>query len=343
LLNFEKHYDSFDGLRLGAAALVLWTHHFALTKSDIPFSGPLRVNYGIVGVYVFFAISGYLNALSLDRRRSVPGFLSARAVRIYPALIVCVLTTIALGAVVSKVSLAEYFFSKDTLKYGVYNSTMFRGFMVFELPGVFEGNPLPSVVNGSLWTLPMEAMIYILFAVAMSAFTFRSETSIGLFVVAVVALIIADTIQGPFRETGGAFLKFAVVFLAGSSIAALSKRGLWVALGHVVAVGLILVLLPWSAMAGWLILLAALVICVGSIRPPDLLRPRFDISYGFYLYAFPIQQAAVQFFGDFGTSLMIAVLATVIVATLSCFLIEQPSRDFFRSVTRRPVESVAST
>jgi peptidoglycan/LPS O-acetylase OafA/YrhL len=336
LLDSEGHYDSFDILRLFAAALVLWTHHFVLTGSAAPFCEPLRVNYGIVGVYIFFAVSGYLNALSIDRRRSVPDFLLARAVRIYPALIICVLITIALCTLITRVGLVEYFFSKETLKYAAYNSTMLRGFMVFDLPGVFETNPLSSVVNGSLWTLPMEAMIYVLFAVTMSAFAFRPETSIGLFVVAIVALVMSDRTQGPFRETDGAFLKFAVVFLAGSSIAALRQRGLWIALGHVVAVGLVLLLLPWTSMVGWLILLTALVICIGSTRPPDFLRPRFDISYGFYLYAFPLQQSAVQVFGGFKASLLVATLATLLFATLSCFLVEQPSRSLFRAMKRHP-------
>jgi peptidoglycan/LPS O-acetylase OafA/YrhL len=333
MMDSERHYDSFDILRLFAAALVLWTHHFALTGSEATFCEPLRVNYGIVGVYIFFAVSGYVNALSVDRRRSMFGFLKARAVRIYPALIVCVAVTIILCAVFTHVRLVEYFFSKETLKYAAYNSTMLRGFMVFPLPGVFETNPYPFVVNGSLWTLPLEAMIYIIFATTMSAFAFRPETSLALFVVAVASLIIADSTQGPFRETGGAFLKFAVMFLAGSSIAALSlTRSLWLALGHMVAAGGILLMFPTSAMVGWLVLLAVLVVCVGSVRPPEFLRPRYDISYGFYLYAFPLQQMAISYFGGFVASLVAASIGTITLATLSCFFVERPARDFFRAV-----------
>jgi peptidoglycan/LPS O-acetylase OafA/YrhL len=338
LLNSDRHYDSFDILRLFAAALVLWTHHFVLTGSQAPFCEPLRVNYGIVGVYIFFAVSGYVNALSIDRRRSVASFLSARAVRIYPALAACVATTIILCAFLTHFGLVEYFFSKDTLKYAIYNSTMLRGFMVFPLPGVFETNPYPLVVNGSLWTLPIEATIYIVFVILMSAFTFRPETSLWLFILAAAALIIADEMQGPFRETAGAFLKFAVTFLAGSSIAALRlSRGRWFALAHMFAIGLILLLFKESSMVGWLVLLAVFVVGVGSVRPPQFLRPRFDISYGFYLYAFPLQQITVSFFGDFLASLIAASLGTITLATLSCFLVEQPSRTFFKqNVACRP-------
>jgi peptidoglycan/LPS O-acetylase OafA/YrhL len=340
MLDSEKHYDSFDILRLFAAALVLWTHHFALTGSEAPFCKPLRVNYGIVGVYIFFAVSGYLNALSVDRRRSVFGFLSARAVRIYPALVICVAFTILICAFFSHVGLVDYFFNKETLKYAVINSSMLRGYMVFYLPGVFETNPYPLAVNGSLWTLPLEAIIYIGFAICMSAFTFRPEAALGLFVVAVAALIISDAMQGPFRETAGAILKFAVIFLAGSSIAALQlRRGLWPALGHIVAFGIVLQRFEQSSMVGWLVLLAALVIGVGSVRPPEFLRPRFDISYGFYLYAFPLQQMAISYFGGFGVSLVVASIGTVVLATLSCFLVERPARNFFRAVKLRSAVS----
>jgi peptidoglycan/LPS O-acetylase OafA/YrhL len=338
-LDSQKHYDSFDILRLFAAALVLWTHHFVLTGSKAPFCEPLRVNYGIVGVYIFFAVSGYVNALSIERRQSVASFLSARAVRIYPALAACVATTIIVCAFLTRVGLVDYFFSMDTLKYGIYNSTMLRGFMVFSLPGVFETNPYPLIVNGSLWTLPIEATIYVVFAILMSTFTFRPETSLWLFILAATALIIADETQGPFRETGGAFLKFGVMFLAGSSIAALRlSRGHWSALAHMCAIGLMLLLFKQSSMVGWLVLLAVAVVGIGSVQPPEFLRPRFDISYGFYLYAFPLQQIAVSFLGGFFVSLIVASLGTILLATLSCFLVEQPSRDLFRKFisARRP-------
>jgi len=331
LLGSQRHHDSFDLLRLFAAALVLWTHHFALTGSPVPFCEPLRVNYGIVGVYIFFAVSGYVNALSIDRRRSLSSFLVARAVRIYPALVACVAFTIVVCAFLSRESWVAYFSNVETLKYAIYNSTLLRGFMVFHLPGVFEANPYPLIVNGSLWTLPIEATIYVIFAILMSASMFRPETSWWLFIMAASALIIADEMRGPFRETNGAFLKFGVMFLAGSSIASLRlSRGRWSALAHMLAIGCILLWFKQSVMVGWMVLLAVAVVGAGSLRPPDLLRPRFDISYGFYLYAFPCQQIAVLFFGSFLASIFAAAVGTIALATLSCFLVEQPSRDLFR-------------
>jgi peptidoglycan/LPS O-acetylase OafA/YrhL len=38
------------------------------------------------------------------------------------------------------------------------------GHVHFALPGVFANNPLPSIVNGQLWTIPFELYCYITLA-----------------------------------------------------------------------------------------------------------------------------------------------------------------------------------
>ena len=86
-----KYRPDVDGLRAIAVILVLNFHAF-----------PQAAPGGFVGVDVFFVISGFLItgliAHELDQKRfSLLGFYSRRIRRIFPALIVVLAATLALG------------------------------------------------------------------------------------------------------------------------------------------------------------------------------------------------------------------------------------------------------
>ncbi len=90
--------NSFDVLRLAAAAMVLVGHSFYLAGRSEPTVPLTGTGISFVGVLVFFAISGFLVTGSwLHDRRVVP-FVVKRALRIMPALVVVlVLTAYLLG------------------------------------------------------------------------------------------------------------------------------------------------------------------------------------------------------------------------------------------------------
>jgi len=112
-------------------------------------------------VDMFFVISGFLIAASLQRN-SVQGYLASRALRILPALIVCVgLSTFVLGPLLT--TSADYWRNPQTWQYFTHNATLHRA--EFFLPGVFEQLPR-TAINGSLWTLPIEAQLYIALLIA---------------------------------------------------------------------------------------------------------------------------------------------------------------------------------
>ena len=79
-------------------------------------------------------------------------FAVARALRIYPALIVANVLVVA-GFFLTTLPLGEYFSSLQSLRYLVVNSALLE--VQYRLPGVFVGNPWDTV-NGVLWTLPIE-------------------------------------------------------------------------------------------------------------------------------------------------------------------------------------------
>ena len=75
----------FNAIRLIAALQVLYVHVAVnLALPNVPF---LRFAEQFPGVPVFFAVSGFLILDSFMRSRSIFDYLTARALRIYPALI----------------------------------------------------------------------------------------------------------------------------------------------------------------------------------------------------------------------------------------------------------------
>ena len=79
---------------------------------DWPRRGPrvLGIPIHSLGLYAFFAISGYLIATSWANNPALVPFLVNRTLRIFPALVVVVLVTVVLiGSAVSSLGPAQYF------------------------------------------------------------------------------------------------------------------------------------------------------------------------------------------------------------------------------------------
>jgi peptidoglycan/LPS O-acetylase OafA/YrhL len=73
----NQRAGNFDLMRLVAASLVFWSHQYSISG----FKEPLVPWVGSVGgfaVYVFFAISGYLNSQSVVRSRRRRNLISRR-------------------------------------------------------------------------------------------------------------------------------------------------------------------------------------------------------------------------------------------------------------------------
>ena len=153
--------NNFDTLRLAAALFVLISHQHALTGMREP--SVLNVHsLGGLGVLIFFSISGFLVAQSWQADPNVWRFALKRLLRIWPALAVVVtLAALVLGPLVSSLPWREYYASPIIPEY--FKNLRFE--LRDELPMRFEGNALPTAVNGALWTIPLELKCYIALAV----------------------------------------------------------------------------------------------------------------------------------------------------------------------------------
>ena len=109
-------------------------------------------------VPMFFALSGFLVAGSLERSKTLGVFLGLRALRIAPALVCEVLlSALILGPALTLLPLHDYFSDPQFYQYFL---NIF-GDIHYQLPGLFLSNPLPQTVNGQLWTVPFELGCYI--------------------------------------------------------------------------------------------------------------------------------------------------------------------------------------
>lgn len=323
--------NNFDALRLLGAALVLINHSMVLAGNRA--FGFASQSMSTLGVAMFFAISGYMIASSWMRDPNPGRFILRRARRIMPALAFVVIVSLALiGPMVTTVSISDYVSHPNTRRY--LGNLIF--YVSYALPGVFSTNPYPNAVNGSLWTLPVEVMMYVstplLVLLARRHAGLILLTLLGTLALAMVfyirhppAFIILDT------EFWSATTLFPY-FVAGAVIATLRMERLldW----RVGVVAFLLMdftpqLLGTLQNAALCIVLPYAVIAVGQARWPVVAQVGRlgDFSYGTYLWAFPIQQLVVSLTRpDFGgwNNVLVATPFILLMAVVSWYLIERP-------------------
>src|SRR5579871_4355495 len=169
--------NNFSLLRLSAALIVVLMHSSPVLGLGPPENGFLLAQvgrgFGPMALDWLFVTSGFLVTASLFNRGDVNHFIWARALRLYPALWLCLpLLVFVLAPAVSALPAREYYTSKETWTYFWRGVTLVNGIR-YSLPGVFDGNPLKGEFNGSLWTLPVELRMYIYCVVGWVAFSWR--------------------------------------------------------------------------------------------------------------------------------------------------------------------------
>jgi peptidoglycan/LPS O-acetylase OafA/YrhL len=190
------------------------------------------------------------------------------------------------------------------------------------MPGVFETNHFREALNGSLWSLPYEVKMYVALVLCLAAARYNLYTPIVIFVSAalLMALSASGILPHPEENT---WLTLSTLFLAGSALAATRIfLGLPAAIAGTGAVAAALAFVGARNVASEL-LITALVIATGCFTSPKWLRPPLDISYGVYLYAFPVQQVSAILFTNFWFALTFTCAITFLLATVSALFIER--------------------
>jgi peptidoglycan/LPS O-acetylase OafA/YrhL len=114
-----------------------------------------------ISVTGFFCISGFLISRSYLNTSNLKDYFRKRAARLLPAYLFIILTCAFFLSLLSKYSFSEYFTHPLFYKYLAANLT-FLNFIQPCLPGVFLNNAASCAVNGALWTLKIEVSFYLI-------------------------------------------------------------------------------------------------------------------------------------------------------------------------------------
>jgi len=330
----ESGRDNILALRLGAALLVLLGHSVLAGRGTWPYD-PIAVVYPqvrahSVGLWIFFVVSGFLITLSYQRKPHLGRFLWARALRIWPALVLCAIgVAFVLGPLMTTVPLSEYFLpnrADSPYRYVLGSASVFE--VKSRLPGLFPSGLLPFSVNASLWTIPVESTLYLCVAAAGVLRLLRAPwlLSVALLALGVVA-IAWPMLTGPFPLQAN--LKTIVEgFFAAGAIACLLRHHVPISSGLMLLFAIAALIsaptrhaLPFLWLAtGYFVFWFAYVPRLPSM-PHDV-----DLSYGTYLWGFPIQQALVaRGIHDPAVLFVVTVPIVLALALLSWLLVEKPA------------------
>jgi peptidoglycan/LPS O-acetylase OafA/YrhL len=317
-------------LRLFAASMVLYGHSFIFLGQQEPlFLSWLPL--GPLGVFIFFVISGYLISESWDRDPHLLRFFQRRLLRIIPGLTICILLTIFFfGPIFTTLPLKTYFIDKHT--YGYLQNIVLH--IVYYLPGVFEHNRVANAVNGSLWSLPVEFLMYIVVA-AIGVMSGNRWVFAALAVISAATCLLWAQVSKEMVVIYNFDLRQGFLcgtyFWVGACVYKFKIRPYLTLPVGMLSIFIMLCLEPWTdllANASW-ILLPIVVLTFGFAYSPWLSRltVRGDYSYGIYIYSFPIQQAVVYIEPqiEIRAYLLLCMSLTLICAIASWHWVERPA------------------
>ncbi len=331
---FDPRRNSLAMMRLGLAGVVAVAHSLGVAYGDEPALGVTEL--GDVAVDGFFVLSGFLVTRSFGGLNSVGRFAWHRFLRLMPGFWVClVVTALVLAPLAAALTGRDPWsvFTADedpAWSYPLVNGLL--PILQYEIAGITTSAGV-DVFDGSLWTLQYEAFCYGVIAVLGAAAILQRRPWVLLVLVAVVWVGAVVQWAGlvPFDVPvleNGELLRFLLVFLLGAAGYVFADRvpvhwGLAVVSGGVVVGASFLP--DYHLVAA----LAFAYLCLyGVVRLPLTWNPRWDLSYGLYVYHWPVELllvlAGVTALGQWSYVVLSLVIALGLAA-LSWVFVEGPA------------------
>lgn len=348
------HLPHFDSLRLLFAVLVVFSHSFGL----IGFADPLQsvvgtIGFGGISVDGFFLISGYLITKSWISDPALGRFMGRRALRIYPAFIVAsILSVFVVGPLGANPT--TYFHQLDLGQF-------FRSALVLRdphTPRVFAGTSV-ELVNGSMWTISFEFRCYLLAALlGIAGVLCKRHWVLALSVLLGVAISFAVPATGladpqhllfglKALRVSDSMAWFMALFLAGSCFYLFRDKIRYTLLRWLIAVGVLFGCMFSPELLRPGILLAGAYVVFGAAAAPSFRTigrgDRPDLSYGMYLYAWPVQKLSAWYWPHISPWVLFAMTVVLCagLAWASWNFIEEPAMRF-KPRGKRPVRGATS-
>ncbi len=325
--------NNFDGIRLLAASQVVVSH--AVSHLNVEF--PIWLNFlgYFPGVPIFFIISGFLISASFERAPTIKQYAVNRLLRIYPALWVCLAFSIVI-ALIAEVVFEPKSFSIWVVAQGsffqFYNPDFLRGFGV-------------GVLNGSLWTIPVELQFY--FVLPFLMLFVRDWSGQSKILVVIGSLLLMILSRKFMSEDFGlvakivhvSLLPYLFYFLVGVVLRVVHERTEVFSSSFAKFVGLYFFLVVLHKVTGidgaagnnlnpvQIIALGGLVVSAAFSNvnfSRKILRGN-DISYGLYIYHMPIMNFLIYKAIVGAQGLIVCLVVTVVVAGFSWRFVEKPA------------------
>ncbi|MCV7298539.1 acyltransferase [Mycobacterium barrassiae] len=335
---FDPRRNALTAWRLVLAIGVVFWHSWDLTGRSIPNEAVTRLLSELFADG-FFTISGFLIVASWMRHPNLKEYWASRALRIFPGLWVCL---VVIAFVIAPIA-AAYQHTTITLSseiaYVLNNAILNVGYAGID--GTPTGVPYPKVWNGAIWTLFFvllcDLMVSVLGFVGLLK---RRWTIPTLFVVALCwsAYVSYSTFEIPTWPQ--ALARFFLMFLAGAMFFQYQDRipARW----SLVALS-VTVIVASGFMENYRALAAipvayAIIVSGALVRRINL---RHDLSYGVYVYGFPMQQLLATFgLAQLSPAVffLVAIAATLPVAAASWLLVEKRAVALKRRMFKAPAE-----
>lgn len=338
----EKH-NNFALLHFIGALMVMYGHEFALLSSQAPtfLGNPVSTT----GVKMIFVITGFLITQSYFRNEKFSIFIKRRLIRIFPALISCIVLTTLILSLVSTEGYDSYF--RYCYSYVWHNILLYPQ---YSLPGVFADNIYPNAVNGSLWTMPVEVAMYCVIGVMLLLISKTKKHKVAkifycIFCGGVVLLEVAHdvfniNISFVFWGTQwGHAMDIIPYMLIGSLFAIFDiKKYLNIQIAFILLLVSCCITYKYYEIITFMVL-PYCTLSFALCENPQFAKAfsKYKIAYGVYLWGFPIQQLLIYLFRiqtyhswSINVFFVLSVLITIFVAYLSNRFIEKPIETFLR-------------
>lgn len=328
----RAYFENLTGVRGAAAAVVLFAHVVQLYFLRFGLNSSLHQVSSIASeqaVEVFFILSGYLITHTLEENIERNGklrldvYAAARFARLYPAFMYAIVVSLLVFLVMDHFGMpgrngpmrlpGDLYAARDIVHLSPGEVTL----ALLMLQGMLE-------INGPLWSLYMEAKLYVLFACALAMIS-GGRGLVSKLILAVVFYFVAKTAI----ELNPGFAGFAAMWLIGAfAYYVWSEKGDWrnrilMCAGLIIAAELWHVVVDGTVL--WIVardvLIAAFTSWLLFKRRVRVLVPQrlADCSYSLYVTYFPVLllgQALLISTGSVsvGPAISVAILGTAAAA-----------------------------